>query len=122
MQIYRHQSPDIHLYPGVREMLDRIRKNKAVGIITDGRPEGQRAKLEALQLSVDAVIITDELGGPEFRKPCPVAFEKMQQAFGVPFNKMVYIGDNPRKDFVAPIQLNMQCIYVQNKDGIYYEP
>ena len=37
-----------------------------VGIITDGRPEGQRNKLESLGLDVDDVIIMDELGGVQF--------------------------------------------------------
>jgi FMN phosphatase YigB (HAD superfamily) len=53
------------------------RKGIKVGIITDGRPEGQRNKLEALGLDVDDVIITDELGGIQFRKPCDIAFRIM---------------------------------------------
>lgn len=31
-------------------MLTRIGKTKKIGIITDGRPEGQRAKIKALKL------------------------------------------------------------------------
>ena len=44
LRIYRHQIPDIHLYNGVTEMLTEFRKGGLkLGIITDGRPEGQRA-------------------------------------------------------------------------------
>ena len=32
---------------------------------------------------------------------------------------MMYIGDNPRKDFQAPKQLGMQSLLFENKDGIY---
>ena len=120
LRIYRFQEPDIHLYSGVAEMLARIRTRKKVGIITDGRPEGQRAKLRALGLTVDHVIITDELGGVEYRKPCAVAFEEMKRVLDVPFERMVYIGDNTSKDFIAPTALGMQCIHVENKEGIYY--
>lgn len=119
LHIYRFQQPDIHPYPGVKEMLMRIQSRKKVGIITDGRPEGQRAKLKALDLAVDYVIVTDELGGAEYRKPCTLAFEKMQQIFDVPFEKMVYIGDNTKKDFIAPEKLGMKWIWFDNRDGIY---
>jgi len=121
LHVYRYQQPCIHLYTGVKEMLECIRKNKKVGIITDGRPEGQRAKIKALRLDelVDQVIITDELGGIEFRKPCTAAFEQMQKLLDVPFEKMVYIGDNTTKDFVAPDKLGMRSIWFRNGDGLY---
>lgn len=119
LRIYRFQDPGIHLYPGVEEMLKRIRRTKKVGIITDGRPEGQRAKLRALCIHVDEIIVTDELGGVEFRKPNEAAFRLMQQRMSVPFEKMVYIGDNMKKDFIAPERLGMQAIHFYNTDGLY---
>ena len=119
LRIYRYQQPNIHLYPGVKEMIGRIRAQKKVGIITDGRPEGQRAKLQALSIEVDHVIITDELGGIECRKPCTLAFENIQQVFNMPFEKMVYVGDNMKKDFIAPKKLGMKWIWFENSDGLY---
>jgi putative hydrolase of the HAD superfamily len=117
---YRSHKPSINLYAGVDKLLDRLKgMGKKIGIITDGRPEGQRAKLEALHLEVDEIIVTDELGGIEFRKPNVMAFMHMQQRMGIEFSKMVYIGDNPQKDFLAPLKLGMQCIYFKNKDGLY---
>ena len=96
LKIYRYQDPDIYLYYGVADMIKNFRKNKKVGLITDGRPEGQRAKIRALKLDTlfDYIIITDELGGINFRKPCPVAFQIMSENLGVKFNRMCYIGDN----------------------------
>lgn len=123
LQAYRsNPSPDIHLYSGVREMLQKLRnQGLKTGIITDGRPEGQRAKLNALGLPnlVDHIIITDELGGPEFRKPCPKAFELMQEKLAVPFEQMAYVGDNPAKDFKAPEQLGMRSVWFRNEGGLY---
>lgn len=74
---------------------------KKIGIITDGRVEGQKNKIVALGLNniVDDIIITDELGGIEFRKPNDIAFRVMQEKWQIPFEKMIYIGDNPAKDF-----------------------
>ena len=92
-----------------------------MGVITDGRSEGQRAKIKALGLDelVDHIIITDELGGVEYRKPNKTAFVKMQELLDVPFEEMCYIGDNIKKDFVAPNMLGMRSIWFRNMDGLY---
>ena len=120
LNVYRSHKPDIHLYPGVAEMIEDLKaKGIKVGIITDGRPEGQRNKLEALGLLVDDVIITDELGGVQFRKPCDIAFRIMITRWRLNPADVVYVGDNPVKDFQAPQQLGMKSMLVKNEDGIY---
>lgn len=119
---YRHQIPDIHLYDGVAEMLAELRKQGVkLGIITDGRPEGQRAKLQVLELEnmVDHVIVTDEFGGPEFRKPNPIAFQTMKEKLDVEYKTMCYVGDNIKKDFISPEKLGMKSIHFVNPDGLY---
>ncbi len=118
---YRSHFPQISLCPQVAMLLNRLHKEKKLGLITDGRPEGQRAKIQALNLEpyFDKIIVTDELGGPAFRKPNETAFRLMQKALSVPFEKMVYIGDNMAKDFIAPQKLGMQTIYYSNSDGLY---
>ena len=121
LNIYREHMPVIELYTGVSEMLIRIKnKGKKIGIITDGRPDGQKNKIKALKLDVDQVIITDELGGIQYRKPNKKAFELMQNRWKIAFNKMVYIGDNVTKDFIAPKELGMKVIYFKNAAGLYY--
>lgn len=119
---YRAHKPNIYLYPGVKDMIQRIRlSGKKIGIITDGRPEGQRNKISALKLIdlVDKIIVTDELGGLEYRKPNTKSFEIMKSEFNVPYEKMIYIGDNLKKDFIAPNELGMNSIWFNNMDGIY---
>lgn len=122
LKTYRHQMPEIQLYKGVAQMLVRLREqSKKLGIITDGRVEGQENKFAALGLKklVDDIIITDALGGVEFRKPNEAAFRLMQEKWQLPFKKMIYIGDNPKKDFIAPEKLGMQSMYFCNPDGLY---
>ena len=121
LMIYRMHMPKIELYAGVQEMITRLKTSgKKIGIITDGRPEGQKNKIEALRLNVDQVIITDELGGVVYRKPNKKAFELMQNRLQIAFDRMVYIGDNLAKDFIAPEELGMETIYFKNSDGLYY--
>ena len=122
LRVYRNQIPNIHLYPGVKDMITEFRKSgMKLGIITDGRPEGQRAKLEVLGLDamVDHIIVTDEFGGPEFRKPNPLAFETMKKLLDVEYSEMCYVGDNIKKDFISPEKLGMRSIWFRNKDGLY---
>jgi len=122
LEVYRLHTPDIHLYPGVKQMLEKLRASGIrLGIITDGRPEGQRKKMDALGLRelVDQIIITDELGSTEYRKPHTKAFCLMAELLSIPFEQMCYVGDNPAKDFTAPELLGMKAIYFKNKDGLY---
>ena len=124
LSVYRTHCPDIHLYPGVKEMIAEWRgKGIRTGIVTDGRPEGQRAKLKALSLdeAVDDIIITDELGGPQFRKPCDIAFRIIRERWRIPAGEILYVGDNPAKDFQAPRQLGMRNVWFDNPDGLYSE-
>ena len=122
LDVYRSHKPNIHLYPGMRELLQKLKqKGLKVGIITDGRPEGQRNKLESLNLDVDDVIITDELGGTQFRKPCDIAFRIMALGWRINPSEIVYIGDNLAKDSQAPKQLGMKFVYFSNSDGLYSE-
>lgn len=124
LSVYRNHEPDIHLYLGVEDMLKEIRRrNIDIGIITDGRPEGQQKKIAALGLEplVDEIIITDELGGPDFRKPNGRAFCLMRDLLGISgYDVMCYVGDNVSKDFVAPEEFGMRCIWFMNSDGVYF--
>lgn len=124
LKAYREQMPDITLYDGVVDLILELKsKGIKVGIITDGRVSGQKRKIQALGLDklIDDIIITDELGGTQFRKPCDIAFRIMQRRWRLPFEQMVYVGDNAEKDFQAPKQLGMRSVFFRNKDGIYFD-
>ena len=87
LRIYRTHQPDIHLYKGVTEQIEGLKKRGIqVGILTDGRPEGQRNKIAALGLDklISDIIITDELGGERFRKPCDIGFRILAQRWMLP--------------------------------------
>lgn len=126
LRIYRYQQPDIRLYDGVAELLAELRREGfKLGLLTDGRVEGQWAKIDVLGLRdlFDEIIVTDEQAGHgdvmKFRKPNSICFEIMQRRLGIPFEKMAYVGDNLKKDFQAPQALGMKCIYFRNEDGLY---
>lgn len=124
IDVYRNHKPDIRLYDGVWEMILRLKKNgKKIGMITDGRPEGQWAKIESLGIKnlFDEIIITDELGGIEYRKPNETAFVRMSERLRISYSRLIYVGDNINKDFISPEKLGMQSCYFENVDGLYYK-
>ncbi len=123
LEVYRQHDPNIHLYDGVLQMLVELRsRGYLLGIITDGRPEGQWKKINTLGLKeyIDHIIVTDELGGTKYRKPNKKAFVMMKKIFGIKYNEMCYVGDNIKKDLVSPEKLKMRSIYFNNKEGIYF--
>ena len=122
LDCYRNHFPEIRLEEGTVHLLEELRQRGfKLGIITDGRPAGQWNKIKALGLDklVDDIIVTDELGGSQFRKPCDIAFRMMQLRWKIQFSSLAYIGDNPTKDFVAPMQLGMHSFLIQNSNSIH---
>ena len=121
VNIYRTHRPAITLSPEVKETLSILKaRGYKLGILTDGRPHQQRAKLEALGLYglVDAVVVTDELGGEAYRKPNPAAFEAICERLAVLPEEAVYVGDNPEKDFAIKQYLRIMTVRVLS-NGLY---
>jgi len=117
---YRNHNPKIHLLEDVVPCIDWLRRNGfKLGIITDGYFESQYKKLQAINAYelFDEIIITDELGR-EYWKPHPKSFEIMKQRLNVEYGEMIYVGDNPTKDFYIrkwyPI-ITVRCY----RNGIY---
>lgn len=98
---YRSHFPDIQFYDDVLPCITELKKSGIkVGIITDGYAVAQRQKLRSI-LAIkyfDEIIVTDELGR-DYWKPNKKAFELMKEQLKVNFDEMIYVGDNPEKDF-----------------------
>ncbi len=117
---YRNHTPAIEYYPDVLPCLELLTKRSIkTGIITDGNVTTQVNKLKAVGAwdCFDEIIITDLLG-EKFRKPHPKPFELMREKMGIRFDEMMYVGDNPEKDFfissiypIITVRINRQGIY-----------
>lgn len=99
--VYRMHEPDIVLFPAAEACLQRF-SQYPIYIVTDGNKIVQARKILSLQLEerVKHVYITHRYG-LHYAKPSPYCFQqicKREKAFP---NQVVYIGDNPNKDFVG---------------------
>ncbi len=121
--VYRSHTPDIHLSVEVRELLERLRTARGVGLalVTDGPAVAQRNKIEALHLGdlMDTVVVTAELGDGR-SKPHPAAFEQVQRHWpGVAADRFLYVGDNPTKDFNAPNMLGWTTVRLRQPGQLH---
>jgi putative hydrolase of the HAD superfamily len=109
---YRQHRPALTLTTGVASVLDALAgAGLRLGIISDGPRDSQAAKVEALGMAVwcSPIVLTETLG-PGMGKPHPAAFQLVQQTWGLEHQELVYVADNPQKDFVAPRQLGWHSI------------
>lgn len=121
VQIYRCHLPDIHLLPDTKECFKYIKESGGnIAVVSDGPPESQRRKSEALGLPnfADQIILTGERG-VDYAKPSSLGFLEIQNLFGVESSRCVYFADNPMKDFLGPNRLGWTTIRVIRPEGLY---
>lgn len=119
---YRKHMPQIELLNDAKEVLNDIKGQFGLGLITDGFEESQKNKIKSLDLEsfLDHVIVTDEFGR-DCWKPSEFAFLKMMELFGGHPEEFVYIGDNESKDFIAPNKLGWKTVRVKRPLGVHLE-
>lgn len=118
---YRNHIPTIKFYDDVIPTITELKKRRIkVGIITDGYKETQRRKLQVLEAEkiFDEIIVTDELG-KKYWKPNPKAFELMKEKLNVEYNEMLYVGDNPEKDFYISKIYPITCVRIMRNEAVY---
>jgi len=120
VNVYRSHDPDVKLYPGVRNLLEELRSNWALGLLSDGYLQVQKKKLAALDIEkyFDAVIFSDEWDR-EAWKPSPRPFLEALKRLAVQPQQAVYVADNPVKDFLGAREIGMATIRVCWEDGLY---
>jgi putative hydrolase of the HAD superfamily len=117
INIYRLHKPKIQLKPEIINLLNELKQKYSLYIVTDGNKLVQTNKVNALGVEnlVKKVYITYRYG-LKASKPSLICFEKIKQLEGVNWEKLVYIGDNPKKDFVNLNSVNALTIRILQGD------
>lgn len=108
LAVYRNHKPNIQLSSDIVAVLDLLKKKKIpLGLLTDGRSVQQRNKIEALKLEeyFSEIIISEEFGS---EKPSLANYTYFEKKFSA--KKYFYIGDNEKKDFITPNNLDWKTI------------
>lgn len=115
VNLYRNHYPSISLDPAALHLLNELKsRHIPMAIITDGRAVGQRQKYLALGLDRyvpnSRLLISEETGA---EKTSPLPFQKIMAEYPDEA-AWIYIGDNPRKDFLHPNSLKWTSIMLRD--------
>lgn len=116
VRAYRSHQPTLSLFVDADALIQALNESgRKIGIITDGWEEVQARKIRSLGLRdrVDAVVLTDELGGRDTWKPSPVGYKECLERLSATSSETVFVGDNPRKDFLGARGIGMESIRVR---------
>lgn len=114
LNLYHSHFPEINLPRESQSFFQKaISRGYKLGLITDGRIITQRNKLQALGINeyFDKIVISEEFGS---EKPSIQNYKIFEESF--PGNNFCYIGDNTKKDFIAPAKLGWK-MYCLRDDG-----
>lgn len=99
ISLYRFGKNNIKVYQDALILLKFFKKT--CYLITDGNKIVQRKKIENLNIKnyFKKILITNQYGA-KYQKPSLYCFKIIKKIEKCKFNDMVYIGDNPNKDFI----------------------
>jgi putative hydrolase of the HAD superfamily len=110
---YRQHTPSISLFKEAEAFLSNISPEVPLYLVTDGNKNVQHNKVSALGLwdRFRRVFLTHRFG-LSAAKPSTHCFEIIKKTERCDWKDMVYVGDNPAKDFVGYRPLGLQTIRV----------
>ncbi len=111
-----------HLLPYSFEILNYLKPNYKLHIITNGFNESQALKMTSSGLTpYFDLIVTSETTG--HKKPDPRIFKYAMDRLGVKCHDCLMIGDNPNSDILGAINSNIDNVYFDpHQNGIEHKP
>lgn len=113
----RHYEASWCAYDDVAPALAALRRaGTALGVLTNGQEEQQRAKLAAVHLlkEFDCVVASSTLTAA---KPAPEAFIEACRRLGRLPSEVIYVGDNLRTDALAATAAGLRGIWLNRWDA-----
>jgi|AntAceMinimDraft_1070359.scaffolds.fasta_scaffold06158_3 putative hydrolase of the HAD superfamily len=110
---YRNHPPEIELYSYTKTVLDKYYGVLPLYLVTDGHKEAQKNKIKALNLDkyFKRIFVTHRFGIRN-SKPSLHCFEIIRKTEKCEWSQLIYVGDNPMKDFVSLNRVGAKTIRV----------
>ncbi len=125
VRAYRSHDPQLTLFEDADRLIEVLCPRYGLGLLTDGPADVQRRKVKALGLQsrVEAIVYSDDFGR-EHWKPSPIPYLELLRKMHVDPSHAVYVGDNPKKDFIGARRLGLQTVRIRrlNTEHGHVEP
>lgn len=120
VRAYRSHEPQLTLFADANRLLDLLWPRYGIGLLTDGPADVQRRKVKALglQCRVESIVYSDDFGR-EHWKPSPIPYLELLRKMHIDPSHAVYVGDNPKKDFVGARRLGLQTVRIRRPNTEY---
>ncbi len=121
VKIYRGHYPEkIAPYPDALEFLKRSNKKFKIGLITNGHKISQTNKISALNIRkyFKAILIVEKFGDDGWKKSAN-SFKILLKKLKSKPKETIYVGDNPKRDFMGAKKLGILSVRVKRKNGDY---
>jgi putative hydrolase of the HAD superfamily len=119
--LYRDHLPTLSLFPDAARFLSALDPHTPRALITDGYATAQRNKVQALQLAdhIPTCVFSDDFGRACW-KPHPRPFQEVESRLGLPGQDLVYVGDNPLKDFVGARARGWRSVRIRRPNTLHF--
>jgi putative hydrolase of the HAD superfamily len=106
----------LKLYPHVLEVLDVLRAEVPLAVVTDAQSSYARAELHKVGLLeyFDPVVVSGDHG---FRKPDPRLFERALARLGAPAAQVLYVGNDMYRDIWGAREVGLTTVMVDSPQG-----
>lgn len=117
---YRTHAPTLSLSTERAAALDALSQAYDLAVLTGGNPEAQRRKLDALGISSRCcAVVFAGAWGPACDKPHARGWQAVEAATGLSGTQLLYVADNPTKDWPACQERSWQFVRVRMPESIH---
>ena len=107
---------NVRFTPGAREVIDSLRADHRLGLVTNGSPEMQREKLAGLGIE-DAFEATVFAGVDAPYKPSPEPFRQALNSLAVSPERALHVGDSLLADVAGAHEAGLRSAWVPGGDA-----
>jgi len=103
----------VKLLPAVEDVLSELSNEYQIGIVTNGAPDAQQQKINAVNLRqwVDGIIVASHEVPP---KPDPEPFERAIQLLNVTPASTIHVGDSPETDIAGATAAGLDSVLISD--------
>lgn len=115
-QDFTHRVADHYTaFPGAKEALEGLSHGYLLGLITNGRTFFQQRTINTIGIAhlFQTILISEKEG---LRKPDSAIFRRALDQLGIHPHEAVYVGDHPRNDMQAALDVGMLAVWKANAD------